>query len=597
MTIRFLLPPAKGLRRAACRAFGIAGLLWLLSACGGAGGSSATSAPPAPLPPPTPANGQSHPCSATLQTGAELNCQLRLASGELAQWSLLNAPEGMAVQTRSGRVHWTPGPHQSGTFTLNAAAETARGSLAQSWTVTVTPGRAAPPGLFVSPQGDDANPGTIERPYKTLQRAVDRATPGSTIFVRGGVYRNAEFGMPWPARTVNNLVRITQSGTTQAPIHLRPHGNEYVRLVSDVNGIAIAGAQHWIIEGLELEGLAQSMDLDLALANWWSEEGNSISGRGIANGGSQHIAIRDCVIHDFPGAGLSSNDADWITVQNNIIYNTGWWTTAGTHGVANSKLLSADRSGAALEKIVLDGNLLFGNQSLVISHVFSKGFVTLTIDEGNGLHLQNTAGTFFGRARVENNLVLFNGKAGLGLNTIDQVTVRRNAFYRNARVVDTGELALQSSTLEDASGNLFHPRPNRHTIKDSESQFLNIGANATTGAATDGAQFPAVLRAPAVFRNPAALDFGTAAGLPATMGVPDAHLQRMTSKLSEYGILVQEPTQLVDEAYLQRMKQQIFARWPASMSQLTLDDRATGYRYRYEQRCQWPAAPSSTPCP
>lgn len=42
--------------------------------------------------------------------------------------------------------------------------------------------------LYVSPSGNDSNPGTINRPLKTIQRAADMARPGTTVYLRGGVY-------------------------------------------------------------------------------------------------------------------------------------------------------------------------------------------------------------------------------------------------------------------------------------------------------------------------------------------------------------------------------------------------------------------------
>lgn len=42
--------------------------------------------------------------------------------------------------------------------------------------------------LYVSVNGNDSNPGTIEKPYLTLQHAADEAKPGDTINVRGGKY-------------------------------------------------------------------------------------------------------------------------------------------------------------------------------------------------------------------------------------------------------------------------------------------------------------------------------------------------------------------------------------------------------------------------
>jgi hypothetical protein len=42
--------------------------------------------------------------------------------------------------------------------------------------------------LYVSTNGDDSNPGTIERPLRTIQHAADTAKPGATVYVRGGTY-------------------------------------------------------------------------------------------------------------------------------------------------------------------------------------------------------------------------------------------------------------------------------------------------------------------------------------------------------------------------------------------------------------------------
>jgi len=42
--------------------------------------------------------------------------------------------------------------------------------------------------LYVSPGGNDSNPGTMDKPLKTIQRGADLATPGTTVYLRGGIY-------------------------------------------------------------------------------------------------------------------------------------------------------------------------------------------------------------------------------------------------------------------------------------------------------------------------------------------------------------------------------------------------------------------------
>jgi hypothetical protein len=46
----------------------------------------------------------------------------------------------------------------------------------------------APGSLYVATNGEDSNPGTIEKPLRTIQHAADIAKPGDTVYVREGRY-------------------------------------------------------------------------------------------------------------------------------------------------------------------------------------------------------------------------------------------------------------------------------------------------------------------------------------------------------------------------------------------------------------------------
>ncbi len=50
-------------------------------------------------------------------------------------------------------------------------------------------GRASGADFYVSPSGDDANPGTSASPWRTVQKAAATVSPGSRVFLRSGVYR------------------------------------------------------------------------------------------------------------------------------------------------------------------------------------------------------------------------------------------------------------------------------------------------------------------------------------------------------------------------------------------------------------------------
>src|ERR1700678_4492221 len=47
---------------------------------------------------------------------------------------------------------------------------------------------AAHSDLYVSPSGQDSNPGTIDKPLQTLQHAADIAKPGDAVSLREGTY-------------------------------------------------------------------------------------------------------------------------------------------------------------------------------------------------------------------------------------------------------------------------------------------------------------------------------------------------------------------------------------------------------------------------
>jgi hypothetical protein len=45
--------------------------------------------------------------------------------------------------------------------------------------------------IFISPAGDDSNPGTRDKPLATIQQAAARLKPGDTCILRGGTYRQS----------------------------------------------------------------------------------------------------------------------------------------------------------------------------------------------------------------------------------------------------------------------------------------------------------------------------------------------------------------------------------------------------------------------
>ena len=76
---------------------------------------------------------------------------------------------------------------------------------------------------YVGTAGSNANPGTLARPFKTIQHAALLAQPGDTVLVRGGVYRET--------------VKPARSGTSAAPIAFKAYNGERVT-VSGTNVVS-----------------------------------------------------------------------------------------------------------------------------------------------------------------------------------------------------------------------------------------------------------------------------------------------------------------------------------------------------------------------
>lgn len=71
--------------------------------------------------------------------------------------------------------------------------------------------------FYVAPGGDDAAPGTLEKPFATIQHAVNKLKRGDTCYIRGGVYRES-------------VDLSGKAGAAGAPITLTAYNGETVTL-------------------------------------------------------------------------------------------------------------------------------------------------------------------------------------------------------------------------------------------------------------------------------------------------------------------------------------------------------------------------------
>jgi hypothetical protein len=112
---------------------------------------------------------------------------------------------------------------------------------------------------YVSPDGNDTNPGTFEKPWATWQRAFDMADPGDTVYIRGGVYYVTK------AVRYNPRDRSGVSGTEASPIHYFNYPNEHpildgIKKTEPSSGLLISGVEHIHLKGLTIRNNFEIVD-------------------------------------------------------------------------------------------------------------------------------------------------------------------------------------------------------------------------------------------------------------------------------------------------------------------------------------------------
>ncbi len=99
-------------------------------------------------------------------------------------------------------------------------------TIVAAMTFTVIASVAHADYFYVATSGDDANAGSIEQPFATVQRAQDAARPGETVFIRGGTYQMKEFQIARRERIWAHVIWLNKSGAEGQPINYWAYKNE-----------------------------------------------------------------------------------------------------------------------------------------------------------------------------------------------------------------------------------------------------------------------------------------------------------------------------------------------------------------------------------
>lgn len=284
--------------------------------------------------------------------------------------------------------------------------------------------------FFISPGGDDNNPGTVRLPWKTINKANQLLQPGDIVYLRQGRYQET--------------IAPINDGTQQAPIVYSGYGHEVAVIHSRPNGAYMSGRSYIIIEKLHFEN-----------CNYFIRSYPD---------GFDHCIIRECIMNRQTGwCGIEIGDgSSFNKILNNYIASAGIEGDCIHIGkdeigeqfgaqynlVANNECFGALHGGICCAGDKTQFNIIRNNyvHDIGDNAIATGAFAQWTLIEGNRIYNPGTDydGASAMQIRSENTIIRFNimyrdsdqdienGAAALVLQSTRELPfVRYNKIYHN----------------------------------------------------------------------------------------------------------------------------------------------------------------------
>ena len=284
---------------------------------------------------------------------------------------------------------------------------------------------------FVAPTGDDANDGSEEKPWQTIQHAAEWAQPGAVIVVGPGTYepfhtvRGGTVSQPITFRAAGEAIIGPPGGQTPA----EKKGTTPAELYR-LNNIHIQQCDYIIMDGFQVQRAARC---------------------GIFVVESRGVVLRNNVISAARVFGILTGFAVEVQILSNKTFGT-----LEQHGIYVSN------SRAEHDRPILRSNESYAN---AISGIQINGDCQMG---GAGLITE---------ALIENNSVHDNGSKGLSLISMSDSIVQNNLIYNNGKANGAGGIHLT-----DELG-CQHPSRNNVIVNNTVIEPSIAGIRLTDGAA------------------------------------------------------------------------------------------------------------------
>ncbi len=303
---------------------------------------------------------------------------------------------------------------------------------------------------YVAVTGNNSNPGTEDKPFRTIAHAVNTMVAGDTTFVHGGTYiESAE-------------VRFKRSGTSSAPIRLLNYPGETptIRFTDRTNGthrISLwnSGGYNKAVGWIVIEGLTitnSAVGIRFYSANDVIIRGNTIYDnqyQGILGYGTRILIDRNIINHNGSFAacaagtvscnkqhGIYMNGTD-ITITNNVIYDNLSYGIQmnGSSSSVYDPLVHAGPEYAASSNWIIANNTIAYNANRAGLVVW--GWTCLNLRVENNIFYENSRNV---RGSA-------NGIDYVGAGSATGIQVRNNHFYASGLGGTASSTGTQPSDL------------------------------------------------------------------------------------------------------------------------------------------------------
>jgi len=378
---------------------------------------------------------------------------------------------------------------------------------------------------YVSPRGSDANPGTLNAPWRTVQKAADAAAVGDTVHLRKGIYKelvtlknSGQIGMPVTFRNYvgpdgkAEKVVISAAGKAASPNAISPLGGAGVLLVFDKSYIRFVGLElrnfttrdeSLTPAGVWIEGQCREITIEgCKIANVANSHANGNAFGVVAYGSSAAQAITGLKLMDneifllktgnSESVALNGN-VDGFEVSGNYIHdcNNIGLDFIGLEGTCPNPALDRARNGVCrgnvIRRISTRANRSYGGE-LSAGGIYCDGSKDIIIERNSisscdiGVELASEAvgGSTTGVV-VRNNFIYRCSVTGVSLGGYEAnrgattaCVVRNNTLYSNdTRRTGTGEISFQHNVANNTIA---------HNIVYAASAGLMLGSQVPVGA-------------------------------------------------------------------------------------------------------------------